>query len=498
MNKKQFFLGMFLASVIGGMVALAGVSYLIQPKQASSFDEKQQTSFVNLLTGENFTIPDGINFVASAGMVTPAVVHVKSTLSYSPRSQRDPIQEFFGFPPRGGQENGGRAPMSSGSGVIISADGYIVTNNHVVEGASQIDISLENNKRYIAKVIGTDPTTDLALLKIEESGLPFVRFGDSDQTQIGEWVLAVGNPFNLNSTVTAGIISAKARNIGILRGVENNLQVEAFLQTDAVVNPGNSGGALVNLAGELIGINTAIASNTGSFAGYSFAVPSSLVKKVMDDLMNYGAVQRGLLGVNINDVSPELEERLGVEFPVEQGVYIGSVNNDSGAQEAGLREGDIIVGVDGRPTNNVAMLQEMVARKRPGDQVEVEYVRDGKTQKTKATLKNFDGGTNIVEKVIPKTYDFEGVMFENLTEEQMERLNISGGALITTLGNSKWRNAGARSGFIITSIISENGRSRIADVDDLLDKLESMSGEELVILGMFQDGTEYYFELKLD
>lgn len=489
---------MLLASLIGGVVALAGVSFLVQPREAANFDEKQKTSFVNLLNGENFTIPDGINFVTSAGIVTPAVVHVKSTLSYSPRSQRDPLEEWFGLPPRGGQGEGGRAPMSSGSGVIISSDGYIVTNNHVVEGASEIDISLENNNRYVAKVIGTDPTTDLALLKIEEEGLPFVKFGDSDQTQIGEWVLAVGNPFNLNSTVTAGIISAKARNIGILRGVENNLQIESFLQTDAVVNPGNSGGALVNLAGELIGINTAIASNTGSFAGYSFAVPSTLVKKVMDDLMKYGAVQRGLLGININDVSPELEEQLGKELPVKQGVYVGSVNDDSGAKEAGLQEGDIIVGVDGRQTNNVATLQEMVARKRPGDQVEVEYIREGEVFKAQATLKNFEGGVDIVEKVVPKTYDFEGVMFENLSDEQLERLGVSGGALITSVGSSKWRGAGARSGFIITSIISENGRSRIENVDDLLDQLNDLSGEELVILGMFQDGTEYYFEVELD
>lgn len=500
MSKKQFFLGMLLASLIGGIVALAGVSFLIQPQEATSFDEKQQTSFVNLLNGENFTIPDGINFVASAGIVTPAVVHVKSTISYGgTRSQRDPIQEFFGIPPRGRQGGPGmQAPVSSGSGVIISEDGYIVTNNHVVDGASQIDISLENNKRYVAKVIGTDPTTDLALLKIEAKGLPYVKFGDSDQTKIGEWVLAVGNPFDLNSTVTAGIISAKARNIGILRDVENNLQIESFIQTDAVVNPGNSGGALVNLAGELIGINTAIASNTGTFAGYSFAVPSSLVKKVMDDLMRYGTVQRGLLGVSIQDVSPELSDRLNIKFPVEQGVYIGGVNEGSGGKEAGLKAGDIIISIDGRSVTNVAMLQEMVARKRPGDKVEVEYIRDGKTFKTNATLKNFEGDTNIVKKVIPKTYEFEGLIFENLSTEQKERLGISGGALINTVGAPKWRSAGARPGFIVTSIIAENGRYKVTDAESIISTLSKLSGEEIVVLGMFNDGTEYYFEVELE
>ena len=499
MSKRQFFLGMLMAALIGGVVALAGVNFLLKPQSASSFDEKQQASFVNLLGGENFTVPDGINFVAAAQVVTPAVVHVKSQIAYTPRTGRDPIQEFFGFPdPRERQNPGGAMPMSSGSGVIISPDGYIVTNNHVIDGATKIDISLENNKRYEATLVGTDPTTDLALLKIEATNLPFVRFGDSDQTSIGEWVLAVGNPFDLNSTVTAGIISAKARNIGILQGVENNLQIESFLQTDAVVNPGNSGGALVNLAGELIGINTAIATRTGTFSGYSFAVPSTLVKKVMDDLMKYGAVQRGLLGVNIQSVSPELADLLNKTFPVEQGVYIGGVNENSAGKEAGLQEGDIIIAVDGRQVNNVAMLQEMVARKRPGDQVEVEYIRDGKTKKVTATLKNFSGDTNIIKREVPKSYAFEGVQFEDLKESQKEQLNISGGAVIKMNGNEDWRRAGARNGFIITSVIADNGRSRINNAQELIDFLTDHQGEEIVVLGMFPDGTEYYFELELN
>ncbi|SFB19099.1 S1C family serine protease [Algoriphagus aquimarinus] len=497
MSKRQFFLGILLASLIGGIVALAGLSFLVQPQNATSFDEKQQASFVNLLSGEDFTVPDGINFVASAEAVVPAVVHVKSQVSYTSRgrSQRDPIQEYFGIPPRDNQGGGsqqGPTTMSSGSGVIISPDGYIVTNNHVVENATRLEISLDNNKRYTAKVIGTDPTTDLALLKIDAEGLPFVRFGDSDKTKIGEWVLAVGNPFDLNSTVTAGIISAKARNIRIL---DNNLAIEAFLQTDAVVNPGNSGGALVNLAGELIGINTAIASSTGTFSGYSFAVPSTLVKKVMDDLMQYGTAQRALLGVSILNVSPELSDQLGYELPVEQGVYIGSVNEKSGGEEAGLKQGDIIISLDGKVTNSVATLQEMVARKRPGDKVEVEYLRDGKANKTKVTLKNFSGTTDIVKKVIPKTYAFQGVNFEEVPDTVKEQLKLSGGALIASVSGEKWRRSGARPGFIITSIMTESGRKKISDVENLLEVLEDTEGEDIVVLGMFQDGTEYYFEI---
>lgn len=498
MSKRQFFLGMFLASLIGGIVAVAGVNFFIQPEQQTSFDEKQQGSFVNLLSDKDFTIPDGINFVVSAEIVTPAVVHVSTTIAYAGKEQRDPFQEYFQFPQRDEANPHQRAmPTSSGSGVIISADGYIVTNNHVVDGATKVDISLENNKRYVAKIIGTDPSTDLALLKIDAENLPFVKFGNSDNIRIGEWVLAVGNPFNLNSTVTAGIISAKARNIGILE-VENNTQVESFLQTDAVVNPGNSGGALVNLAGELVGINTAIATRTGSYSGYSFAVPSTLVKKVMDDLMKYGTVQRGLLGVNIRDISPELGEFLGKTFPVAQGVYVQGVNDNSGGKEAGLKEGDIIIGVDGRKTNSVANLQEMVARKRPGDKVELEYLRDGKTLKATATLKNFEGDTKVVKKVIPKTIIFEGVVFEEIKESLKQSLKLQGGAMISSVSGEKWKGAGARPGFIVTSIISGDGRVRVKGAQELVEILEELNGEEIVVLGMFQDGTEFYFEVEVD
>lgn len=499
MSKKLFFVGVLVAALVGGVVAIAGVSFLLRPQNADSFDEKQKSSFVNLLSGGDFTVPDGINFIASAQMVTPAVVHVKSEVGYTSRSQRDPIQEFFGIPEQGmGPGRPNAMPVSSGSGVIISPDGYIVTNNHVIEGATRVDISLDNNKRYEATVVGTDPTTDLALLKIEGDNLPFIKFGDSDQTNIGEWVLAVGNPFDLNSTVTAGIISAKARNIGILRDVENNLQIESFLQTDAVVNPGNSGGALVNLAGELIGINTAIASSTGTFNGYSFAIPSTLVKKVMDDLLKYGAVQRGLLGVQIQNVSPELADYLGKKFPVEQGVYVGGVNENSAGEEAGLKEGDIIVSLDGKPVNNVANLQELVARKRPGDEVVVGYLRDGKTLTTTATLKNFSGDTNIVKREEPKTINYEGIQFEDVKQATKDQLQIAGGAVIKSNANEAWRAAGARNGFIITSIISDSGRKRVSSAQEMINLLKDVQGEEIVVLGMFPDGTEYYFEVKVN
>ncbi|GAB3667503.1 trypsin-like peptidase domain-containing protein [Echinicola sediminis] len=497
MNRKQFFLSILLASVIGGLIALAGVNLLSPQAKVATFEEKQSTSFVNWLKDDKFSIPDGINFVASASQVTPAVVHIKSTVTMeSSRRGGNPLEEFFEFRyPDNGRQAPPREGRSSGSGVIISADGYVVTNNHVIDNAKDITITLHDNTNYTAKVIGADPTTDLALLKIEADGLPFVPFGDSDKTQVGEWVLAVGNPFDLTSTVTAGIVSAKARNIGILRSESNNnLQIESFIQTDAVVNRGNSGGALVNLSGELIGINTAIASQTGVFSGYAFAVPSSIVKKVMDDLLEYGTVQRGLLGVSIQDVSPEFEEYLGKDLGVSQGVYIAGVNEGSGGEDAGLKEGDIIVEVDGVKTTNVSKLQEMVARKRPGDQVDLTYIRDGKEYDVTATLKNISGTTKIVKKEEPKVAGFEKVKFKDLDISLQQRLDVVGGAVIDDIDNDKWEEAGAREGFIVTHV----GREKVKGAEDLIKILSKNKGQEVMVLGIYPNGQKSYFEIELE
>ncbi len=497
MNKRQFFLGMVLASLIGGLVAIMGVS-LLQDNQGptTNYTEERSASFVNWLNNDSFVVPDGINFVAAAEVVTPAVVHVRSSVSVSGRGERgmDPFEEFFGFRSPSPRGEGGppREGQSSGSGVIISEDGYIMTNNHVVENATRVDITLENNERHVARVIGTDPTTDLAILKIEAKNLPHIPFGDSDDAKVGEWVLAVGNPYNLNSTVTAGIVSAKARNIQILRD-ENNLQVESFIQTDAAVNPGNSGGPLVNLQGEIVGINTAIATRSGGFSGYSFAVPSSIAKKVAEDLMEYGAVQRGLIGVTIRDVGPRLEDELGKKLGVSRGVYVDNVNEGSGGEEAGLKKGDIIIGVDGHPTYTTSSLQERVARKRPGDTVEVKFLRDGKEMNATVTLKNFSGDTEIVVKELPKTVEFEGVVFGDLKSEMKERLDIEGGAVITINENDTWKKAGLKEGFIITKI----GRSRINNSNDVIEALKKHKGEEISILGVYPNGQRSYYDIEL-
>jgi len=493
MNRKQFFLGIVLASLIGGLVAVLGVGFL-QTNQDSTtnFTEKQNTSLVNWLSDDKFVIPEGINFVASAAQVTPAVVHVRSTVTKSTSQQGvDPMEELFGFrSPRG--EATPREGKSTGSGAIISEDGYIVTNNHVIENASKVEITLEDNRRFTARVIGLDPTTDLALLKIEANNLPFIPFGNSDQAQIGEWVLAVGNPYELNSTVTAGIISAKSRNIGILRD-ESNMQVESFIQTDAAVNPGNSGGPLVNLNGEIIGINTAIASRTGGFSGYSFAVPSSIAKKVMDDLLEFGTVQRGLLGVIIRDVNADLEEAIGEEVKADRGVFVDKVNEGSGGEDAGLQRGDIIIGIDGAETYTTSSLQERVARKRPGDEINVKFLREGKEMSTMATLKNVSGDTKVVVKVLPKITEFEGVIFEDLKVEYKGRLELEGGATITSIDNNLWKDAGVQEGFIITKI----GRVKILTGEDVINALKNYEGEDVIILGVYPNGQRSYYELGL-
>jgi Do/DeqQ family serine protease len=370
------------------------------------------------------------------------------------------LESFFEVPSR-----------SSGSGVIISDDGYIVTNNHVIEEASNIEIVMNNNQRYFAKLVGTDPTTDLALLKIRAKNLPFIRYGDSDQITPGEWVLAVGNPFDLNSTVTAGIISAKARNIGILRD-RNNLQIESFIQTDAAVNPGNSGGALVNLKGELIGVNTAIATSSGSYQGYSFAIPVSLVKKVMDDLLEFGKVQRGLLGIQIADVNASIAEQM--KLITNQGVLVNRVNEGSAAYESGILTQDVIIGINGHPVTSVSELQELVARNRPGAMIDVDYIRNGKREKVKVKLKN-NGGTEEIERREVR-YEWDEIAVEDVPFKELVNLQLEGGVRVKKLGEGKWKESGIREGFIISHI----DKIPIDNVDDLNQVLEFKKGGILI------------------
>jgi Do/DeqQ family serine protease len=403
--------------------------------------------------------------------VTPAVVHIRATFGAGSFSL-NPLDRYFSPETR-----------SSGSGVIVSSDGYIITNYHVIEGSSRLEAILPNNQRFYAKVIGTDPSTDLALLKVKARNLPYVPYGISDDVNPGEWVLAVGNPFDLNSTVTAGIVSAKARNIGILRD-RNNLQVEAFIQTDAAVNPGNSGGALVNLEGELIGINSAIATNTGTYAGYSFAIPIDLVRKVVEDLIEFGSVQRGLLGVRIRDVDAELADQQ--ELSVVQGVFVTDVNAGSAADDAGMFPGDVITHIDGYPVPTVSELQERVARLRPGNKVNVTFIRQGQPDHRQLVLKTLSGDEETSEAEVQ--YDIEGVRFEDLSAGELERLNISYGVRAADIREGKWKKAGFTAGLILTHI----DKLPVESVEDLNRILKYKSGG-ILIEGLSAEGRPQVF-----
>lgn len=440
-----------------------------------------------------------LDFTSAAEKVMPAVVHIRSTQSanYTARDQRqeipEPFRDFFGPFLR---EDRGLQPMprvGSGSGVIINDNGYIVTNNHVIANADEIEVTLHNNRSYNAKVIGTDPTTDIALIQIEEKGLPHLSFVDSDATRVGEWVLAVGNPFNLNSTVTAGIISAKGRSIGILaggntRGDTLNTAIESFIQTDAAVNPGNSGGALVNLTGGLIGINTAIASPTGSYSGYSFAVPSNLARKVVEDLMAYGTVQRGWLGVSIRNITRDLVEERNLN--VISGAYVMGVDPMSGAKDAGVKEGDVIVAIDGRDINTTSQLIGYIGSKRPGDKIEVTVNRDGKLKEYVVTLKNRQGTTEIVKEEREEILSVLGADLENVDKATLEKLNISSGVRVKSLRPGLIRKStDMRAGFIITKIDGKSVRSR----EEVVKILENKEGGVL-IEGIYENvpGVHYY------
>lgn len=429
-----------------------------------------------------------LDFTEVSAEVMDAVVHIKSTQAVSARSSQmrqlpDPFRQFFNLP-QGGQPMAPQPKVGTGSGVIINGDGYIVTNNHVIADASDIEVTLHDNRTYKASVIGTDPTTDLALIQIEEKGLPSVPMVDSDQVRVGEWVLAVGNPFNLNSTVTAGIVSAKSRSINILR---DQYAVESFIQTDAAINPGNSGGALVNLQGALIGVNTAIASPTGSYAGYGFAVPSNIVNKVVEDLLKYGRVQRGFLGVRIIGVDGNLAKEK--DLNVNKGVYVAEVGEEGAAGEAGVEAGDVIVKVDGDEVDTPAQLQEMIARHRPGDKVNLTIIRDGDTELIAVALKNKEGGTDFLENTNTKVFSALGATFENLDRKTAKKLGLNGGVRVSALHPGKFsRDTNMEEGFIITKV----GGRVIKNMEDLASAIEGKTGG-ILIEGRYEDSEEVYY-----
>lgn len=409
----------------------------------------------------------------------------------------DPFFEyFFGSPQRGRRQQ--EAPQAEqrqtglGSGVILTSDGYIVSNNHVVDGAERLEVTLNDNRTFNATVVGTDETTDLALLKIDATDLHVIPMGNSEDIKVGEWVLAVGNPFGLTSTVTAGIVSAKARNISSLTQ-GRSAGIESYIQTDAAVNPGNSGGALVNLDGSLVGINTAIYSQTGNYSGSSFAIPVSIVSKVVQDIRDYGAVQRAILGVSYQELTPKLLKDKGITA-VSSGLYVASVADRSAAFEAGIKEGDIIVAINGYPTSGTGQLQEEIAKHRPGDTVIVSIIRDNKPKDLKVTLRNMQGDVSITRS--GELTDL-GCAFTTIDSDTARQLEITNGVQVSGLRDGKFKQAGIKDGFIILDI---NGM-RVSSADDVerIYKQIISSGEDHVmfITGLYPTGRKMYYAVPL-
>lgn len=498
-----------LTAFVGGAMAL-GTYKVIENKYADNMtlDEKQQVYFAsNHMSPGNITSSAGeVDFTQAAAAVTPAVVYIRTTYtSGASNSREDQLQRMFGdmFGQRAPQRS--QPQMASGSGVIISPDGYIVTNNHVVAKADKIEITTNDHRRFTAKVIGTDPNTDLALIKIEGNDLPIVKLGNSDDAKVGEWVLAVGNPFNLTSTVTAGIVSAKGRGIGIIGSEDNDdsnpfgptrnsgqpkarTGIESFIQTDAAINPGNSGGALVNTKGELIGINSAIASHTGSYEGYGFAIPINLAKKVLNDIKKYGAVKRGLIGVTFADLS-EADKAQGLNTDKTNGLYVTGVMPNSAGEAAGIKEGDIITKVEGNTIYESSDLQERVARLQPGDKINLTVARGNSEKNVAVTLKAEAPATKVAtNKSSSELYNKLGASFMPLTQAQKAKFHVNSGVLVTQVREGGIVDeAELPTGTVITSI----NKMPINSTNDIDKAVTNLKNGMMTISGYYPDGTKF-------
>jgi len=445
--------------------------------------------------------PVDLTFAAEKAL--PSVVHIKYVQNSKIKTvdvQSDPFSDFFSDPFGGffGRGNGGtqkrqvQTPRrtATGSGVIISADGYIVTNNHVVDGADELTVTLNDNQEHSARIIGTDKTTDLALIKIDGKNLPAITIANSNDIKVGEWVLAVGNPLGLNNTVTAGIVSAKARSLGA-NGVES------FIQTDAAINAGNSGGALVNTRGELVGINAMLYSQTGSYSVYGFAIPTTIMNKVVDDLKKYGTVQRAMIGIQGSDVKNyvdmQKEQGKEIDLGTMEGIYVAKVVEDGAAADAGIKEGDVITAIDGEKVTRMAELQEVIAKKRPGDKVTLTYLRDKKKKTETVTLKNEQGNTKVVKNA---DLDVLGANFREVTEAQKKQLGINYGLEVIKVNSGKMKEAGISKGFIIQKVNNRNVTT-INELQDIVKEASTSREPVLYIQGMWPTGKKAYAAVPL-
>jgi serine protease Do len=472
--------GIFLIALAGGVMAL-GLYKVFEKKQVPysySSRDRIPISRTDYIPGAPLNAPD---FETAAAISVHAVVHVKTEF----QRRSSVYDDFFDFFNNGPQYRGQMNPMTAyGSGVIISPDGYIVTNNHVVQDADNISVTMNDKRVFKASLIGSDPSTDLALIKIDEQDLPFLAYGNSDEVKIGQWVLAVGNPFNLTSTVTAGIVSAKARDINIL-GSQG--AIESFIQTDAAVNPGNSGGALVNTKGELIGINAAIASGTGSYVGYSFAIPVNIVKKVVDDYMKYGKIQRAYLGIYYREIDDQFAKDKGLKDT--QGIYVEDLVEGGAAAQSGIKKSDVILKIENSPVNSKSEMLEVIGQHNPGDKITLEVIRDGKILEVPVTLQSEGGTTALLkdDKIL-----IHGATFQKASADERKRFNIEDGYKIIRLENGLLKNAGIREGFIVVAV----DRQVIHSSQDLKDALTSRKGGVL-IEGVYPNGLRAYYGIGL-
>ena len=472
MNKSV--LMVLLSAAVGGLTAFTVVKS-ISPDQTQTVQMTDGTQFRTVnLSHENW--PD---FTYAAESAVDAVVYVKTTATQVQSQAPSSIFDyFFGFPQSGPQQ---REKVGSGSGVIIREDGYIVTNNHVIDGADKIEVTLNNNITYPATLVGTDPATDVALLKIDATGLPIIPFGDSDKLRLGEWVIAIGSPYDLRSTITAGIVSAKGRSMPNYSG---EYKIESFIQTDAAVNPGNSGGALVDRAGNLVGINTAIYSRTGSYSGYSFAVPVNIVKKIAYDLMDFGSVQRAVLGISMGPITDKIAEDL--KLSSRNGVYISEVSPSGAADKAGIKAGDVLIAIDSTNITGTASVHETVSRYSPGDMAVLTVIRDGKEKKFDVTFKGTaqENGTMADDGSVA----FYGSSIKAASEETLQKYHLKSGVEIVELGPGKLMEAGAVEGFII-QYVNDHPVKTPQDVIDIVKK----SKRTVFIEGITPSGRTGYF-----
>ncbi len=455
-------------------------------------------------------VPSGqpIDLTYAAEKALPAVVHIKYVQNSKVQTvdvQEDPFSDFFGpfgffgNPDQGNgrQKRRVQTPKkeATGSGVIISPDGYIVTNNHVVNGADELTVTLNDNREYSARIIGTDPNTDLALIKVNGKNLPTLPIGDSDNLKVGEWVLAVGNPYNLSSTVTAGIVSAKARSMG--GEGSNGPQISSFIQTDAAINPGNSGGALVNAKGELVGINAMLYSQTGSYSGYGFAIPTTIMVKVVDDLKKYGTVQRAVLGIRggdvLNYINAQKDEKKDVDLGTNEGVYVAEVTEGSSASAAGIVKGDVITEADGKKITKMSELQELLSKKRPGEKVTLTYLHNKSKHSKTVTLKNAQGNTKVI-----KTADLDvlGASFRPVTEQQKKEFDLTFGLEVTKVEKGAIKSGGIEQGFIML-YANDTPLESLSDLQELVKSASTSQDPVLIIKGIWPSGKRDYKVVKV-